>query len=882
MYTMQRFLVVMIGAALASAAGAQSLPYQGPPGDTSYAPANAGQAQVDPPARVARLGYLSGNVSFTPAGENDWVQAQVNRPVVTGDKLWTDAGGRAELQIGAATVRLDQSSSFDVLNLDDQLAQMELTQGALNLDVSRLRGNEAYEIDTPTIAFVANRVGDYRIDVNPAGYTVVTARRGGGDAIGEAGKRIRIEEGQSVRFNNSQLNVNDYQVSQIGAPDAFDSFATERVQRYAQAAPARYVSEDVVGYQDLDQYGTWDDAPQYGHVWYPNEVAAGWAPYHDGNWAWVDPWGWTWVDNSPWGYAPFHYGRWAYIGSRWGWVPGPVDVAPVYAPALVAFVGGGGFSVGISIGGPIGWFALGPSDVYFPGYHCGRDYFARVNYGNSVYINHTVVNNYYGNWSSGRLDYAQINYTNRTAPGALVAMSGSAFVAGRSVRSSAVAVNGTTFANARVLPRATLAPTRESLVAGRGRAAAPPTTALNRPVIAANRPAAARPSFAQRQSLLQKSAGEPLTTAQMHTLAAHPGNTRTAAAVNNNVRVVGNRGQEVAARSTTARSDRASEVAKANAASPSRAPEMNRSPAKANAQYLRSAGFAHQGVVPGSERSTTAEAARAGAKTQSRASAQADSRAVQESANRNTQQQVSSANRAGGNRNNGNDAVRTQGHLNSSSYAHTQNSRGATNANARDSEMQRRAATAESTARGGSGNSMQERGSTGRTTPGNSARAVTQRSAPPTESRARSSSTVSPQTARTDANSRSSAQEHSRSSSSNTARNYRAPEQQRSSTSTSSIAQHAATPQQNRAPAHVESGRENRSAVSQRTAPVQQRAEPVQRSAPVQRSEPPQVAHSAAPQPQARSQGQPRQVARQAPQKQPPAKDKKNEKDGGG
>jgi len=378
--------------------------------------------------------------------------------------------------------------------------------------------------------------------------------------------------------------------------------------------------------------------------------------------------------------------------------------------------------------------------------------------------------------------------------------------------------------------------------------------------------------------LLQKSAGEPLTSAQMHTLAAHPDNARAAAAVNNNVRVVGNRGPEVAARGTTARSDRATEVANAhaNGTSPSRAPEMNRSPAKANAQYMRSAGFAHQGVVPGSERSTTAEAARANAQSRA-ASAQANSRAVQGSANRNTQQ-FSSTNHSGGN-SGSNDTARTQGHLNSSSYAHMQNGR-STN-NARDSEVQPRSATAESTARSRIGNSMQERG-TVRTTQDNSARSVTQRSNPPTESRTRSS-TFSPQTARTDANTRSNAQEYSRSSSHTT--NYRAPEQQRSSTSTSSssVVQHAA-PQQSRAPAYVEPSRENRPAVSQRSAPLQ-RTEPVQRSAPVQRSEPApaQVAHSA-PQPQARSQSQsqPRQVAKQAPQKEPRANDKKNEKDGGG
>ena len=61
-------------------------------------------------------------------------------------------------------------------------------------------------------------------------------------------------------------------------------------------------------------------------VWYPN-VYPGWAPYREGHWAWVEPWGWTWVDDAPWGFAPFHYGRWVNVGGRWGWVPGPVAVA---------------------------------------------------------------------------------------------------------------------------------------------------------------------------------------------------------------------------------------------------------------------------------------------------------------------------------------------------------------------------------------------------------------------------------------------------------------------------------------------------------------------------------------------------------------------------
>ncbi len=47
----------------------------------------SGWAGADPPSRVARLGYTAGTVSFSPAGESDWVQATINRPLGNGDRL---------------------------------------------------------------------------------------------------------------------------------------------------------------------------------------------------------------------------------------------------------------------------------------------------------------------------------------------------------------------------------------------------------------------------------------------------------------------------------------------------------------------------------------------------------------------------------------------------------------------------------------------------------------------------------------------------------------------------------------------------------------------------------------------------------------------------
>ena len=124
----------------------------------------------------------------------------------------------------------------------------------------------------------------------------------------------------------------------------------------------------------------------YGNVWVPTRVEAGWAPYRDGHWAWVEPWGWTWVDDAPWGFAVSHYGRWANMRGTWGWVPGPVRSRAYYAPALVAFVGGSNFQLSISSGnvGGIAWFPLGPREVYRPSYAVSRHYFENVNVSNTV------------------------------------------------------------------------------------------------------------------------------------------------------------------------------------------------------------------------------------------------------------------------------------------------------------------------------------------------------------------------------------------------------------------------------------------------------------------------------------------------------------------
>ena len=114
----------------------------------------SGWANADPPSRVARLGYTTGSVSFSPAGDSDWLQAMVNRPLTTGDRLWTAANARAELQIGGAAMRLGPSTSATLLNLNDRLTQVRLSQGSLKVRVRRMAANQSFEVNTPNLAFI--------------------------------------------------------------------------------------------------------------------------------------------------------------------------------------------------------------------------------------------------------------------------------------------------------------------------------------------------------------------------------------------------------------------------------------------------------------------------------------------------------------------------------------------------------------------------------------------------------------------------------------------------------------------------------------------------------------------------------------------------------
>ncbi|TNY26912.1 hypothetical protein BV497_05900 [Fulvimonas soli] len=459
------------------------------------APAGADDAAADPPDRVARLSYLAGDVALLPAGAQDWNDAVLNRPLTGGDKLSTTPGARAELELDGGALRLAGGTDLGLLDLGDHLAQVELTRGALSLSVRSLDPGESYEIDTPTVALVVDRPGTFRVDVDrDSGATTVGVLAGNATVYGENDAQRDIVAGRSYRFDDSALAR--VTVEDLAGGDEFDQWSADRDRRYAAATATRYVDEDVVGYQDLDQYGSWQADDEYGEVWYPAVTAADWAPYRYGHWAWIGPWGWTWVDDLPWGFAPYHYGRWVYRPRGWCWIPGPRGVRPVYAPALVAFVGGGRWSAsaGIRHGAPVGWFPLGPGEIYNPWYRASHGYYARVNAsnlrwrGNERAREMARIDEHYRYYRAGAVP-PNARYANRQAPRGFTAVAGQHFADAQRVQRHLLPVDGRQLGVAPVLARGNgLPPTRAGNPAARG-PGRPPAADFRREVVARHDPA---------------------------------------------------------------------------------------------------------------------------------------------------------------------------------------------------------------------------------------------------------------------------------------------------------------------------------------------------------------------------------------------------------
>jgi hypothetical protein len=344
-----------LGLAFALAAGAVGLPEPAPALNDEGLQEGLG-FEITPP----RLSFADGSVSFLRSGDDDWSPARVNTPLAAGDELYSAEGSNLELQIGArASVRGGEKTQLGLTSLEPDFLQFRLTSGHLALDLRTLKPGQTIEVATPHAAFTVERTGYYRVEVAPDASSFTSRRGGSAQLTLPSGVPAEVASGEQVVVKG------DGQLETYAAPDldTWDRWNYARTDDQQGTVSARYVPSDVYGVSDLDAYGDWRVVPTYGSVWVPRRVAVGWVPYSTGTWLHDPYYGWSWVDDAPWGWAPYHYGRWVYVSGFWGWYPGPVIARAYYAPALVAFYGGG---VSFGIRPSVGWVALGWGEPLIP------------------------------------------------------------------------------------------------------------------------------------------------------------------------------------------------------------------------------------------------------------------------------------------------------------------------------------------------------------------------------------------------------------------------------------------------------------------------------------------------------------------------------------
>jgi hypothetical protein len=326
----------------------------------------------DKPPGVARISTIRGDVSIQRGDSADWVAAAQNTPVMPGDKVSTGQDALSELQLDYANIlRLSSQSVANVTTLDNAQIQIQLAQGLAFYTI--LKGAEANaEIDTPNVALHPRGEGEFRIQVNPAGETVVMVRKGEADLSTSEGS-TRVHKDQMITIHGTGADA-QYQIAEAPSKDSWDKYNEDRDKSISSAQSWAHVDPYYTGAGDLDANGQWVNVPDYGWVWVPT-VAPDWAPYRDGNWVWEPYYGWTWASYEPWGWAPYHYGRWFSYRNSWAWWPGSITrgYRPIWAPAYVSFFGFGAGRFGLSFGfgfgfGSIGWLPIGPCDPYFPWY----------------------------------------------------------------------------------------------------------------------------------------------------------------------------------------------------------------------------------------------------------------------------------------------------------------------------------------------------------------------------------------------------------------------------------------------------------------------------------------------------------------------------------
>lgn len=467
----------------------------------------------DPPSRVGMIAYLNGQAVFSPSeSEKQYAPAVLNSTITTGNILVTHENSSLQVGIAATVIGLNANTQLQFCTLDDHTIQIGMDRGDIYVHIRGGAPEDVIEIGTPQMSVTLKAPGLYRIQEDAdRDATAVAVSQGSAEVTGETGGIRSVAAPQRTevmgRDSSKMMTVGEF------AQDAFerDAEARDRVKIEPGRAPG-----PVIGLEALDEHGTIEKTSQYGPVWRPHGVPQGWAPYQDGQWSWVEPWGWTWVDEASWGFLPFHYGRWVHLPDGWAWVPPPPSA--VYAPAMVAFVGDG--SDGRAGDAPVAWVPLGPGEAYTPGFTASVNYWNQVNTTNTRLAPTTNIGAMYVQTQGGtRAGNLGARYMNQGVPGAVTTTSRESFAGGAPIKGSLSSMPMRQALTAHSLGgNPGVAPTPQSAFQSTAITDEPAEATPRQPFVLRRAPPPPPLAFSEKQQAIAANGGRPLDRASMQRL----------------------------------------------------------------------------------------------------------------------------------------------------------------------------------------------------------------------------------------------------------------------------------------------------------------------------------------------------------------------------
>jgi FecR protein len=301
---------------------------------------------------LARLSMIEGEVQVLIQDTTDWTEAAINLPLNERDRIWVAEDGKAELQIrGGVYTRADSNTALDVLTVTADTAQFYLDRGHVYIN-DRRGGIKTVQVDTPQSSIRSYDDSIMMIDVSEDGITEVSVLKGFAYAESRSGA-TRVSAGSTLTIRGED----NADLAPVSSPDEWERWNMDRDRRLsAWGESSRYLPGELHEYSsDFDENGRWEYAADYGYVWTPAVVAAGWAPYTVGSWIWIHG-NYVWVAHDPWCWAPCHYGRWVFIPAYgWSWVP-PSPGAVYWGPGYVGWIVTPSY---------VAWVPLAPGEIFY-------------------------------------------------------------------------------------------------------------------------------------------------------------------------------------------------------------------------------------------------------------------------------------------------------------------------------------------------------------------------------------------------------------------------------------------------------------------------------------------------------------------------------------